>query len=62
MQVNQLQTRVSAMTADAIQKHVNQLNKVVGNILETVEKTREDWESDISELLALVDFKLQFLP
>ncbi|ELU16221.1 hypothetical protein CAPTEDRAFT_226423 [Capitella teleta] len=46
-------SRSTSLSTDNLQKQVNTLNKVSANLIEMVNSTREQWESDITKTAAL---------
>ncbi|KAK2705019.1 hypothetical protein QYM36_017164 [Artemia franciscana] len=45
---NQLETRAASIPHDTAQKQINTLNKIVNNIVETVESSKNEWDSETS--------------
>ncbi|XP_043223122.1 mediator of RNA polymerase II transcription subunit 8-like isoform X2 [Amphibalanus amphitrite] len=41
-----VESKAASISADAAQKQVTAMNKVVNNLLDTIQQSREDWESE----------------
>lgn len=57
-----LQNKVLAISHDNMQKQMNQLAKVTNNMIESINNTKEEWESEISKhyLLMFVLYAVNF--
>ncbi|XP_037092214.1 mediator of RNA polymerase II transcription subunit 8-like [Pollicipes pollicipes] len=46
LRLQQVETKASTVSADASQKQVTAMNKVVNNLLDSITQARDDWESE----------------